>query len=148
VYAVQNRGHLISFEPPPLEVHRKVSEWFWDEEIFAWIGTHLDLLSGLTMRHYIRASELKKAEMDWLDVLMSEGFSPKTLFVAKLKADPTFVDENARIQAFSASGAGGRSTYFNHARKLKGSSRMQTAAIGLARPNRRGRPSLRVVGGT
>jgi len=147
VYAVQNRGHLIFFRPDLEEVHRKVAQWFWDEEIFAWIGRHLHLLPGITMRHYVRASELKDAGMDWFDVLLSEGFSPKTLLVAKLRDDDSYPDENARIKAFKELGGGGRSTYFNHAAKLKLSGKISPVDVLLQNPGRRHAGRLRVVGG-
>jgi hypothetical protein len=147
VYAVQNRGHLVYFDPSPEEVHRKVAEWFWDEEIFAWLGRHLHLLPGITMRHYVRASELKDAGMDWFDILLSEGFSPKTLLVAKLKDDDSYPDESSRIKAFTELGGGGRSTYFNHAAKLKPSGKISPLAIARQNPHRRQLGRLRVVGG-
>ena len=147
VYAVQNRGHLILFEPDPAEVHRKVAEWFWDEEIFAWIGQHLHLLPGITMRHYVRASELKDAGMDWFDVMLSEGCSPKTLLVARLREDSSYADENARIQAFKEMGGGGRTTYFNHAKKLKTPAKTTPLTVALRNPGRPMTGRLRVVGG-
>lgn len=146
VHAVQNCGHLIVFEPSAEEVHHKVAEWFWDVEIFDWIGEHLHLLPRLTMRHYIRASELKAAGMDWFDVLVSEGFSPKTLLVARLRADGAYPDEASRVSAFKALGGGSRSSYFSHAKKLKGPGRFQTASMRLENP-KRARAALRVVGG-
>jgi len=148
VYAVQNRGHLIFFQPHPEQVHRKVAEWFWDEEIFAWIGRHLHLLPGITMRHYIRASELKDAGMDWFDVLLAEGFSPRTLLVAKIKTDPAYPDEKTRIKAFKEMGGGGRTTYFNHAKKLKAPRTIKPMSIPLLHPRRPHATRLRVVGGS
>jgi hypothetical protein len=98
------------------------------------------------MRHYIRASELKAADMDWFDVLISEGVSPKTLLAARLKADESFPNEAARVLAFEAQGGGSRSSYFNYARRLR-PSRSSTAAAEVRLANPRGRsPSLRVVG--
>jgi hypothetical protein len=41
------------------------------------------------------------------------------LLVARLKADPSFSSEAARVRAFIAAGAGCRATYFHHARKLQ-----------------------------
>ena len=44
VAAVQDRGHVLIFEPAPLEVHQHVAGWFWDQEIFDWFGRHLHLI--------------------------------------------------------------------------------------------------------
>ncbi len=68
VRAVENRGHLQFFEPIPAEVHRKVGEWFWDQDIYDFMGENIHLLPGLAMRHYVQAAELKEAGMDWLDI--------------------------------------------------------------------------------
>ena len=40
------------------------------------------------------------------------------LIVAQLKSDRRFETEAERVRAFVDSGAGSRSTYFNHAKKL------------------------------
>jgi hypothetical protein len=39
--------------------------------------------------------------------------------VARLRADPSFPSEAARVRAFIAAGAGCRATYFHHAQKLR-----------------------------
>ena len=31
VAAVQDRGHVLIFEPTALEVHQQVARWFWDQ---------------------------------------------------------------------------------------------------------------------
>ena len=48
VAAVQDRGHLISFEPPPPEVHAKVQAWFHDKEILGWFERQLTLFTPRT----------------------------------------------------------------------------------------------------
>ena len=55
VAAVQDRGHVLIFEPTPLEVHKQVAGWFWDQEIFDWFGRHLHLIRQPSMRYYVRA---------------------------------------------------------------------------------------------
>ena len=148
VKAVENRGHLLFFEPPAVAVHKKVAEWFWDQELFDFFGANLHLLPGLSMRHYVQASELKDAGMDWLDILHREGFDEKTVLVAKLLADDSLEGEQARIKAFKEQGGGGRSTYFNHKKKLTGKKRIDVPHIKLRKRKRPSPPPrLRVVGG-
>lgn len=118
VYAVQNRGHLLFFDPSPSEIHAKVGEWFWDDEIYEWIGQNLTLLPALSMRHYIRAGELKQAGMDWHDVFVADGISERTLLALKIKNDPQYKTQEERAKAFAQLGGGNRSTYFNHAKIL------------------------------
>ncbi len=91
--AVEDRGHLICFNPSSEEVHRKVAEWFWDQDIYDWFGEFLHLIPNLSMRHYVRASELKQSGLDWVKMLVSDAIPEKALLVAKLKADPSFKEE-------------------------------------------------------
>jgi hypothetical protein len=120
VAAVQDRGHVLLFEPTAAEVHRQAGEWFRDEEVYGWFGAHLHLVAEPSLRHYVRAAELKQAGLDWTQGLPLKGMSPKTLLVARLRADASYPSEEARAQAFVALGGGCRATYFNHARRLKG----------------------------
>ncbi len=131
VRAVENRGHLLFFEPAPVEVHKKVGEWFWDQEVYDFMGENLHLLPGLSMRHYVQAAELKEAGMEWLDILHREGFAEKTVLCAKIKNDPQYRTEAERIAAFKELGGGGRSTYFNHAKKLVGKRRVDVPHVDL-----------------
>src|SRR5260370_1071153 len=52
VAALQDRGHLLFFEPSPLEVHRRTATWFWDQEIFDFVQARLHWLEEASMRHY------------------------------------------------------------------------------------------------
>jgi hypothetical protein len=119
VAALQDRGHLVIFEPTPQEVHRRTAEWFWDQEIYDFVGERLHLLQEASLRHYVAAWELKQARLDWRSLVLSRCLSGKALLVAQLKACPKYVSEAARVQAFVASGAGSRATYFQLCKKLR-----------------------------
>lgn len=120
VEAVQDRGHVIVFEPIAEEVHDQVAAWFEDREILDWFKRHLHLIHRPSMRHYVRAAELKDAGLNWMQAILSDALSEKTLLVATIKADSTFRTEKERIDAFRSLGGGCRATYFNHARLLNG----------------------------
>src|SRR6202035_6054621 len=60
-----DRGHLVIFEPSPLEVHSHTAAWFWDQEIYDFMGERLHLIRDSSMRHYVAAWELKQAGLDW-----------------------------------------------------------------------------------
>jgi hypothetical protein len=45
VAALEDRGHLLLFEPSPLEVHRQAARWFWNQEIFNFVANHLHLMA-------------------------------------------------------------------------------------------------------
>jgi len=118
VAALQDRGHLVIFEPTALEVHLRTAEWFWDQEIFDFIGARLHLLVEPSMRHYLAAWELKQAGIDWRSLVLSRCLSGKALLVAQLQASPEYASEAERVRAFIASGGGSRATYFNLSKKL------------------------------
>lgn len=119
VEAVMDRGHHLVFHPSAEEVHQETAKWFTDKEVLDWFGAHLHLVAKPSMRHYVRAAELRAAGLDWLRVVMSDIASETTLLVARLKADASYVSEEERVAEFVARGGGCRATYFNHAKKLK-----------------------------
>jgi hypothetical protein len=93
VSALQDRGHVLVFQPSAAEVHRQAGEWFKDAEIYEWFGKNLHRIAEPSFRHYVRAAELKAAGMAWAEVL-----------------EPEEENERERIAA----------EYFNHVRKLNG----------------------------
>src|SRR5215472_5317123 len=52
VAALEDRGHVLLFEPTALEVHRQAGAWFWDQEIFDFIARHLHLMRQHSLRIY------------------------------------------------------------------------------------------------
>jgi hypothetical protein len=119
VTALEDRGHLLHFEPTALEVHTRTASWFWDQEVFDWIGQHLHLIERPSMRLYLAAWELKVAAMDWRGNLLSRWLAGPRLLAARLRADSSFATEEARARAFVEQGGGCRATYFNHAKRLR-----------------------------
>jgi hypothetical protein len=130
VAALEDRGHVLVFEPTPLEVHRQAAGWFWDQAIFDFVAAQLHLIGQHSLRTYRQAWELKQAGLDWRRAVLSRCLSGPALLVARLKGDPSFPSEAARVQAFISAGGGCRATYFHHARKLRPLADM--AKIGLA----------------
>ncbi len=119
VAALEDRGHLLLFEPAPVEVHRQAAHWFWDQEIFDFIADHLHLMMQHSLRTYCHASELKQAGLDWRQAVLGRCLTGVALAVAKLKANPAFGSEDERLRTFVQSGAGCRASYFRHAQKLR-----------------------------
>src|SRR4051812_46430454 len=118
VAAVEDRGHTLAFEPTPLEVHRKVASWFWDNDIYNFIGERLGLVALPTMREYLRAWELKRAGLPWRDLLLAGLLSGSELLAAQIKADPSFASEADRVRAFIERGGGCKSSYYNALNRL------------------------------
>ena len=54
------------------EVHKKAGTWFDDREMYGWFAKNLHRVREPSLRHYVRARELKAAGMDWTDILAVE----------------------------------------------------------------------------
>ncbi len=119
VAALEDRGHVLLFEPTALEVHRQAAGWFWDQEIFDFVARHLHLIDQHSLRMYRQGWELKQAGLNWRQAVLCRFLTGPALAVARLKASPAFPSEAARVRAFVQSGAGCRATYYHHARKLR-----------------------------
>jgi hypothetical protein len=102
VAALQDRGHVLVFEPEAEEVHRKTGAWFRDKDVYEWFGRNLHLLGEYpSMRHYLRASELKRAGMDWMQIVPRVPENRRERLVAELQADSSFDTQEARAGVYS-----------------------------------------------
>jgi hypothetical protein len=128
VAALQDRGHVVLFQPSATEVHAQVGKWFDDREIYEWFAANLHLVHEPTMRHYVRAKELKAAGMDWTDVLVAEDENKRARLAAELLASDAYSNTTERAKAFVEQGGGCRATFFNYRRKLGGGSRSGNGA--------------------
>src|SRR3954454_5821918 len=122
VAALQDRGHVLLFQPGAAEVHRKAGTWFDDPEIDAWFAANLHRVRAPSLRHYVRAKELKAARMDWTEVLASEAENPRARLTAEILASAAYGSMAERVKAFVEQGGGCRATFFNYRRKLAGGS--------------------------
>jgi hypothetical protein len=122
VAALQDRGHVLLFQPAAAEVHRKAGTWFDDQEIYQWFTANLHRVREPSLRHYVRARELKAAGMDWTEVLAAEAENPRARLAAAVLASTAYGNTAARVQAFVEQGGGCRATFFNYRRKLGGGS--------------------------
>jgi hypothetical protein len=127
VDALQDRGHVLLFQPSAAEVHAKVGTWFADPEIYEWFAANLHRVREPSQRHYARAKELKAAGMDWTQVLAEEAENRRARLAAELLASTTYATTAARVQAFVEQGGGCRATFFNHRRRLQGGNRTAAA---------------------
>jgi hypothetical protein len=118
VAALQDRGHVLFFEPGAAEVHRKAGTFFDDGEIYAWFAGNLHRVREPSLRHYVRARELKAAGMDWTDALAAEAENRRARLVRELVESTAYASTAARVQAFVEQGGGCRATFFNYRRRL------------------------------
>ena len=114
VAAVQDRGHVVLFQPGAAEVHAQAGKWFDDREIYEWFAANLHRVREPSMRHYVRAKELKAAGMDWTDVLAAEDENRRARLAAELLASDADGSTAERVKAFVEQGGGCRATFFNY----------------------------------
>jgi hypothetical protein len=122
VDALQDRGHVLMFQPSAAEVHQKAGTFFDDSEIYEWFTANLHRIREPSLRHYVRARELKAAGMDWTDILAEEAENSRARLTAELLASTAYGSTAARIKAFVENGGGCRATFFNYRRRLSGRS--------------------------
>ena len=120
VAALQDRGHVLLFQPGAAEVHAQAGKWFDDSEIYQWFAENLHRVREPSLRHYVRAKELKTAGMDWTEVLAAQEENRRARLAADLLASPAYGSTAERVQAFVEQGGGCRATFFNYRRKLAG----------------------------
>ena len=113
VRALEDRAIILLFAPSNEEVHRKVAEWFADNEVYDFIAHCIPMIPTLSMRYYAKALRLKKAGLvDWrnsvLQMVLPEG--PAAIaWSLRLDADLT---EEQRVARFMANSGRSRATYF------------------------------------
>ena len=111
---------MLLFQPSAAEVHRKAGTWFDDAEIYEWFAANLHRVREPSLRHYVRAKQLKAAKMDWTEVLAAEAENRRARLAAELLASTAYGNTSARAQAFVEQGGGCRATFFNYRRRLAG----------------------------
>jgi hypothetical protein len=61
VRALEDRAIILHFCPSNEEVHRKVGKWFDDSEVYDFLGRLLPVIPAVSMRHYCKGSQLRRA---------------------------------------------------------------------------------------
>jgi hypothetical protein len=120
VAALQDRGHVLLFQPTAAEVHAQAAKWFDDKAIYEWFASNLHRVREPSLRHYVRAKELKAAGMDWTEVLAAEEENQRARLVTELLACADYQSTAERVKAFVEKKGGCRATFFNYRRKLGG----------------------------
>jgi hypothetical protein len=124
--ALEDRGHRLYFDPSAHEVHRYTGGWFEDREIYDFLEQHLHLITKPSIRrYYLQAQERKNAGPrpdgeDWKAYLLRQmDLDGPALLAARLLADDRYRTMEERAHAFIQQGGGARSTFFEHARRIR-----------------------------
>jgi hypothetical protein len=120
VAVLQDRGHVLLFQPGAAEVHAQAGKRFDDREIYEWFGANLHRVGEPSLGHYVRARELKAAGMDWTDVLAVEAENKRARLAAELMDSTEYGSTAERVKAFVERGGGCRATFFNYRRRKLG----------------------------
>ena len=123
--ALEDRAHLIRFEPSAREVHLYTRDWFWDDEILDFIGKHLHLIDRHSCRIYYNASERKKAGQDWEKYILGLCHDTNLRLIQDLQKDPECRTQEDRAKKFMEMTGRSRATYFNHKKKLNKNGQME-----------------------
>lgn len=101
-------------------MHRKVGEWFDDAEVYNFIGTVLSVVPAVSMRHYCKGSQLRRAGLsDWRTSLLQMVIPDhRTACVLAVQQDPVLHSEQQRVARFMAATGASRATYFRIKAKL------------------------------
>ncbi len=114
VQALEDRAIILHFNPPNAEVHRRVGEWFNDPEVYGFMGQIMPVAPTVSMRHYCKGSQLRRAGLDDWRTSLLQMVVPDTsdACVIAVQHDPRLRSEQERIEHFMASTKGSRATYF------------------------------------
>ena len=120
VRAFEDRAIILHFDPSKAEVHRRVSEWFDDGEVYAFIEQILPCIAEVSMRHYCKGSQLRRAGMpDWRSSLLQMVLpDPRMACVVALQHDTTLHSEQERVDRFVTTTGCSRATYFRMKARL------------------------------
>ena len=110
-----DRVNLYHFDPTPYGIHGYVAEWFWDQEVFDFIASHLHHVVSLTCRAYNNAAGWKAAGEPWQRYFLARytDDDPKWT-VQQLENDPTLESVDAKVMEFMKATGLSRKTYFNY----------------------------------
>lgn len=120
VRALEDRAIILHFNPSNAEIHRPVGEWFKDAEVYRLITETLPAIATLSMRHYCKGAQLRRAGLpDWRNSLLQMVLpDPRLACVVALQHDAAFSSEEQRIERFVAATGYSRATYFRMKTRL------------------------------
>jgi len=120
IQALEDRGHLVFFDPTADEIHRYVGTWLRPEsqDVFNFIGANLHLISRPSCRLYVKAVERKAAGGDWKEYVLHHCHDIAIQVVQQLIDDPTFRTEEDRVAEAASQVGISRATYFRYKKEL------------------------------
>ncbi len=105
--ALESRAEFFNFAPSCCELHREVGTWFWDQEIYDYVGKNLHKLRSPDARLYVKAANRKEAGLSanpWkslIDSAHDDAEGQRVAGVAGRQEDP---HERSASQALRGGG--------------------------------------------
>jgi hypothetical protein len=120
IEALEDRGHLIYFDPTPDEVHRYVATWLQRDaqDVYDFIGENLHLIDRSSCRLYVKALERKAAAGDWREFVLHHCYQTAKQVVRIILEDPTCQTEKERVRKAKEQAGISRATYFRYKKEL------------------------------
>jgi len=127
VRALEDRAIILHFEPSNSEVHRRVGEWFQDHEVYNFIACIMPYINALSMRHYWKGSQLRRAGLsDWRNSLLQMTLpDPRMACVVALQHEFALRSEREKVERFVTATGCSRSTYFRTKARLMAAKSME-----------------------
>jgi hypothetical protein len=130
VRALEDRAISLHFDPSKAEVHRRVREWFQDAEVYEFIEKVLPWITELSMRHYCKGSQLRRAGLpDWRNSLLQMVLpDPRLACIVALRHEPALKSEQERVERFIVATGCSRATYFRMKARLVNTHSLEVGA--------------------
>lgn len=114
VRALEDRAIILHFCPANEEVHRKVGEWLNDPDVYGFIEQLLPMIPAVSMRHYCKGSQLRRAGLpDWrVSLLQMVIPDSRVSCLLAVQQDSSLRSEKERAAKFTATTGTSRATYF------------------------------------
>jgi hypothetical protein len=131
IQALEDRGHLIYFDPTPDEVHQYVGTWLQEsgQDVYDYIGANLHLIDRPSCRLYEKALDRKAAGGDWQEYVLHHCHQTAIHVVQRLLEDPSCRTENERVQRAKEEVGISKATFYRYKRELE-----ETGQIRMVRP--------------
>jgi hypothetical protein len=128
--AIASRATVLEFDPTNRQVHEYAATWFWNQQIFDFIGRHLNGLLPLDLRLYAQAYDDLRAHRDWRDLLLKgHARDLAEIIVQDLEDDPAYPTRSDKERRFAERMAdrkgGGRSSYHAILARLRKAKRLE-----------------------
>jgi hypothetical protein len=94
------RAIILHFEPSKAEIHRWVGQWFQDHEVYHFIARIMPSIKTLSMRHYRKGSQLRRAGLiHWRKSLLQVVLPDQRLaWFLSLQYEPALNSEHEKIK--------------------------------------------------